>query len=167
MRERGLAIGLSLSGPAQADALARAIEIQVGGGRLLDCVQVTWNLLERSATPALEAAHAAGMGVIVKEALANGRLTPRNADPAFAAQRALLERQAMRLGAGIDALALAAVLAQPWAGVVLSGAATVAQLQSNAAATSIAWDIEAEATLAALAEPPAEYWATRARLAWN
>ncbi len=167
LRQSGLAIGLSLSGPAQADTLAHAIEIQIDGVRLFDCVQVTWNLLERSATPVLEAAHAAGMGVIVKEALANGRLTSRNADPAFVAKRALLEQQATRLGTTVDALALAAVLTQTWAGVVLSGAATVAQLQSNARATEVAWDVEAEATLAALAEPPAEYWATRARLAWN
>jgi aryl-alcohol dehydrogenase-like predicted oxidoreductase len=78
------------------------------------------------------------MGVIVKEALANGRLTDRNRDPDFAARRALLAREAERLGATVDALALAAVLAQPWADVVLSGATTVAQLRSNLRALEIA-----------------------------
>ncbi len=51
--------------------------------------------------------------MIVKEALANGRLTDRNTDPNFAEKRALLERQARRLGATLDALALAAALASP------------------------------------------------------
>ncbi|MEZ4558441.1 MAG: hypothetical protein R2854_18775 [Caldilineaceae bacterium] len=46
----------------------------------------------------------------------------------------LLQEEAARLATTVDALALAAVLAQPWAHVVLSGAATVEQLQSNVAA---------------------------------
>ena len=167
LRGRGVAIGLSLSGADQAAALDRALAVEVGDARLFDCVQATWNLLEPSAGPALARAHAAGMGVIVKEALANGRLTARNDDPSFAAGRALLDRQAARLGATLDALALAAALAQPWAGVVLSGAATVAQLESNLAAPQVAWDEEAAAELAGLAEPPQAYWEARKRLAWT
>ncbi len=42
-----------------------------------------------------------------------------------------MRREAERLGVGMDALALAAALAQPWADVVLSGAVTIEQLQSN------------------------------------
>jgi aryl-alcohol dehydrogenase-like predicted oxidoreductase len=167
LKQAGLAIGLSLSGAEQADTLARALEVQFDGARLFDAVQATWNLLEPSAGPMLAQAHAAGLGVIVKEALANGRLTQRNADPAFGPQRAVLERQAARLGASVDALALAAALAQPWAGVVLSGAATAAQLESNLRAAQVRLDGEALAELAGLAEPPADYWAARTRLAWN
>src|SRR5947209_2700373 len=79
----------------------------------------------------------------VKDALANGRLTDRNRDPAFTPQRRLLRETAARLGAGLDALALAAVLAQPWADVVLSGAATPEHLRSNLAALPVPWDAEA------------------------
>ena len=43
--------------------------------------------LARHGPPGTEA-RSAGMGVIVKEALANGRLTERNHDPAFAEKRA-------------------------------------------------------------------------------
>jgi aryl-alcohol dehydrogenase-like predicted oxidoreductase len=42
--------------------------------------QATFNLLDQSALPMLEAAAQAGVWVIVKEALANGRLTSRAAD---------------------------------------------------------------------------------------
>ena len=66
-----------------------------------------------------------------------------------------------------DAVALAAALARPWADVVLSGAATVAQLESNLAALDLAWDDGLEQRLAGLAEEPAAYWATRAGLPWT
>ncbi len=167
LKRAGIAIGLSVSGPAQAATLERALEIAIDGVRLFDSAQATWNVLETSAGPMLERASATGMHIIVKEALANGRLTTRNADPAFAAGRAVLEREAARLGASEDALALAAALAQPWAGVVLSGAATVAQLESNMRALDLALDDQARAALATLAEPADRYWATRKALAWN
>jgi len=167
LKAGGLAIGLSTSGPGQADVVRRALELRVDGAPLFDAVQATWNLLEPAAGPVLAEAHAAGLGVIVKEALANGRLTPRNADPAFAPARAVLEAEAARLGCGLDALAIAAALAQPWAGVVLSGAATAEQLGSNLAALAVGWDAAAAAALGALAEPPNVYWATRAGLPWN
>jgi aryl-alcohol dehydrogenase-like predicted oxidoreductase len=167
LKEAGIAVGLSLSGPHQAAALAQALICTVDGVRVFDCVQATWNLLERSVGAQLEAAHKEGMGVIVKEALANGRLTERNVEPAFAGQLARLQNQAGRLDTSVDALALAGVLAQPWADVVLSGAATVAQIESNLGALAVQWDDEVEAALAALEEPPAVYWGMRSQLPWN
>jgi aryl-alcohol dehydrogenase-like predicted oxidoreductase len=134
---------------------------------LFDCVQATWNLLEQSAGAALQEAHDAGLGVIIKEALANGRLTERNNDPAFALKRQSLAGVATRLGSRIDSLALGAVLAQPWADVVLSGAANVYQLNSNLAAVSVPWSKDTSHLLDALKESPKDYWNTRAGLAWN
>jgi aryl-alcohol dehydrogenase-like predicted oxidoreductase len=153
LRETGLAIGLTTTGPNQRETIERALE--VGG---FDTVQATWNLLERSAGPALEAAQAAGLGVIVKEALANGRLTSRGD---VAPMRELAERA----GTTPDALALAAVLAQPWVDVVLSGATTVEQLRSNLKALELELDLSLE--LAQLVEDPARYWQERAALPWN
>jgi len=163
----GTAIGLTLSGPDQPAVLSRALEIEFDGVLLFDTVQATWNLLEPSAGPTLAEAYDAGLGIIVKEALANGRLTPKNDRPRFAEQYALLAQQAERLDTTVDALALAAVLAQPWAGVVLSGAATVEHLRSNVKALDVAWDEEVEETLAALVESPETYWETRSNLDWN
>lgn len=167
LRGLGLKIGLSLTGPRQAETLRRAMEVVGAGGCPFDCVQATWNLLEPSAGVALEEAHRAGMGVIVKEALANGRLTARNDDPAFAAGRRSLEEEASRLGTTLDGLSLAAALARPWADVVLSGAATIEQLRSNLAATAVAWDDHVGERLHPLAEDPEAYWAGRSRLPWN
>jgi aryl-alcohol dehydrogenase-like predicted oxidoreductase len=165
--ETGWKIGLSTTGPRQAETIRKAISLKIDGIRLFDAVQSTWNLLEPSSGRALAEAHDQGVGVIVKEAVANGRLTARNDDPAFAASRTILEAEAARLGTTLDALALAAVLAQPWADVVLSGASTREQLESNLRALEIPWDDQVEAALAPLAEPAEEYWTTRSRLAWN
>lgn len=167
LRDGGLVIGLSLSGPAQADTLRRAVELAPGGRPLFRAVQATWNLLSREVGPALSEAHASGMGVIVKEALANGRLTARNDDPAFAAKRALLEAAATEQETTLDALALAAVLAQPWVSVVLSGAASVGQLRSNTRALAIGWTRALDDRLASLVETPEAYWRQRSELQWN
>jgi aryl-alcohol dehydrogenase-like predicted oxidoreductase len=155
LRSDGVAIGLSVSGTEQPATIARAVE---SGD--FDTVQATWNLLERSTADALHAAHEAGMGVMVKEALANGRLTARGGSEP-------LSRAARRVGVSEDALALAAALARPWVDTVLSGASTVAQLESNLAAFDVGWDDSLEEDLASLAEPPERYWDTRSGLAWN
>jgi Predicted oxidoreductases (related to aryl-alcohol dehydrogenases) len=155
LRRDGVAVGASVSGTEQAETIDRMIAL---GG--FDTVQATWNLLERSAGDALQSAHEAGMGVIVKEALANGRLTARGAVKSLA-------RAAARLGVSDDALAIAAVLARPWADTVLSGASTVAQLGSNLTALRLAWDPALNEELAPLAEEPEYYWNTRSALPWT
>jgi aryl-alcohol dehydrogenase-like predicted oxidoreductase len=153
LRASGVAVGLTVTGARQADTIERALE--VGG---FDVVQATWNLLERSAGPALAAAHHAGLGVIVKEAVANGRLTARG-------DVAPLLEAARETGTTPDALAIAAVLAQPWVDIVLSGAATASELESNLAA--LALPKPALDRFDAVVEDPDRYWKTRAALPWN
>lgn len=158
--EDGVTVGLSTSGPGQAEAIRAALGVTVAGQPLFTTIQATFNLLEPSAAPALAEAHAAGRTVIVKEALANGRLAGRAAPPE-------LLRLARETGTSADAVALAAVLAQPWAGLVLSGAATVDQLTDNVAAASLSLDPARLTSLARLVERPGTYWRTRAALPWR
>jgi aryl-alcohol dehydrogenase-like predicted oxidoreductase len=167
LKGSGVAIGLTLSGANQADVLYKALEIKSNSGLLFDSVQATWNLLERSVEPALQAAHAAGMGVIVKEALANGRLTPRNQEPDFAPKLQILQQEARRFETTIDALALAVVIHRSWSSIVLSGAATVDHMRLNAGALNVQLDELAEDRLLALVEPAGQYWGERSELAWN
>ncbi|WP_300673485.1 aldo/keto reductase [Desulfoluna sp.] len=163
----GLLMGLSLTGPNQAQTLEKARSIRCDGRPLFDAVQATCNLLEPSIEPALAEASDAGMGVIIKEALANGRLTERNTHPNFFSQKKVLNAQAERLSCGIDALSMAWLLSKPWVDVVLSGAATATHLASNLHALNVAWDAEAEAALSELREPSEAYWTFRKTLAWN
>jgi aryl-alcohol dehydrogenase-like predicted oxidoreductase len=148
----GVTVGLSVSGPHQAEAIRAALRVEAGGAPLFRAVQATWNPLEPSAGPALAEAHADGRRIIVKEAMANGRLADR------------------------DAWALAAALTQPWATVVLSGATTTAQLASNLRALDVGAGSVAPAVAPAVApfvapfvapEPPDDYWRTRSALPWS
>jgi aryl-alcohol dehydrogenase-like predicted oxidoreductase len=160
LRSGGLVIGLTVSGPRQADVIRRALRTNVDGRNPFQVVQATWNLLEGSAGTALADAKADGWGVIIKEALANGRLTDR----AEGQHLTDLKREAVARGTTVDALALAAALSQPWADVVLSGAVTVEQLHSNVKSIGLAREA---ADWPAIAEPTAEYWVRRSALAWQ
>ena len=167
LRDGGIVVGISLSGPNQAETLRKAMTIEVGNKLLFGSVQATWNLLAREATEVLKEAHDLGMGVIIKEALANGRLTARNHDPEFAAQKEVLEQIALELNITIDTVALSFVLAQPWADIVLSGAAQTEHLLSNIRALDTVWTNALEDRLGGLVEPAWQYWDTRSRLDWN
>jgi len=93
---------------------------------------------------------------VVKETVANGRLTPAGEPPApvtaLATERGVTE----------DAIAMAAALAQPWASVVLSGAVTSMQLEANLAALRVGG-----LPALSLAESPDAYWAARAARPWH
>lgn len=167
LRNDGLAIGFSVTGTGQAETIERALEISFDGVLLFSAVQASWNVLEQSVTPALQMAHDAGLGVIVKEGLANGRLTTRNTDPTFQKQMTLLQSLAKEQHSTVDALALAAVINQPFVDVVLSGAASVAHLQANLQALQIEWNDSLADALQELVEPATSYWHTRSQLAWN
>ena len=167
LRDGGLAIGFSVSGPNQAETIRRGLDVSVDGRPLFAAVQVTWNLLEQSTSEALYEAQAAGVGVIVKEALANGRLTARNQAASFQVKAQILRSVADAQGVSVDALALAAVMHQPWSSVVLSGAANIDQIRSNVQAVQVEWHAHLWDQLAALAEPAQAYWQTRSQLAWN
>jgi aryl-alcohol dehydrogenase-like predicted oxidoreductase len=156
LRAEGVLIGLSASGPQQAETIRRALPLTVDGQPLFTEAEVTWNLLEPSAGAAAAEAAAAGWAILVKEVVANGRLTPAGGPPAQ------LTALAAARGVTEDAIALAAALAQPWAHVVLSGAVTRAQLAENLAALTVG-----PLPPLSLAEDPAAYWAERSARPWH
>jgi aryl-alcohol dehydrogenase-like predicted oxidoreductase len=154
LRESGVRVGFSTSGPAQAAVIERALGL---ADSPFSAVQSTWNLLEPSVGEALAAANDAKWLVVVKEVLANGRLTSRGEE---AAASALAAEDGQRL----DGLAIGAAVAHPWADIVLTGAVTRKQLKQNLDARAPSLD---EERLAALAEPADEYWAARAARPWS
>ena len=155
LRADGVQVGLSTSGPGQADAIRRALPLTVDGLPLFGAAQVTWNLLEPSVGPAAAEAASAGWAILIKESVANGRLAP-GGDVA-----GHLAGLAAEYGVSEDAIALAAALANQWATVVLSGAVTPAQLRANLAALDVRHLPPLD-----LAEPAGAYWAARSARAW-
>jgi len=160
------AVGVTLTGASAARALDLALAARVDGERVFDVVQATFNCLEPSLAGGLATAHAEGLGVIAKEVHANGRLTPANARDEDEPLRANLRALSARTGLAADQLAMAWVARHPFVDVILSGAASVEQLGSHRAAIDGGLDAESGLRLAALAETPARYWATRASLPW-
>lgn len=158
IRAEGVSIGLSTSGPNQAETIDKALRIERDGVRLFGTVQATWNLLEPSAGPALAAAHDAGMGTIIKESVANGRLTERDRETTATLRDAFPDHNP-------DTIALAAILAQPWVDTIVSGAATAEQLVSNVAALDV--DPAILRDLPDMAESPDDYWRIRSDLKWT
>jgi len=190
LRERGIRAGLTVSGAGQDVAIRRSLDVRRDGERVFDSVQATWNLLERGAESALEDAHAAGMKVVVKESLANGRLTDRGKREAGSEKReegrgkreegggkreeadvflpslGRISELAEARGTTIEKLALAAALARPWADVVLTGAATVEQIRSNVAALQLDFDVHDE-ELRSVSISSDEYWRARTSFKWT
>ena len=160
LHSEGLAIGLTVTGPGQSDVIRRALDVNARRGNLFQVVQATWNLLEPSAGAALADARSLGLGVIIKEAVANGRLTERNTSDEVSP----LTRYAHVHHTSSDVVAIAAALSNSWVDVVLSGAVTAEQLTSNLRAVDLAQNI---GDVPEIAEPPHEYWARRSGLEWG
>ena len=151
------ASALSVSGTGQARddrARARARPLRRGAGDLEPA-------RARGRAGAGARPHDAGLSVYRQ-----GGAGQRAARPARAGGRADARRR-RELGATPDALALAAVLAQPWADVVLSGAATVETLRPNLAAAELAWPTRTSTRAGAAREDSDEYWERRSSLPWN
>jgi aryl-alcohol dehydrogenase-like predicted oxidoreductase len=156
LRRTGVSVGLTVTGPGQAQTIDRALAVGI-----FDTVQATWNLLERSAAPALQRAHDAGLGVIVKEALANGQLTIHGTEPALLAYSH--ERDLPP-----DAVAIAAAISQPWSDVVLSGAVSPSMLHSNLRARELVLNGDRPADdLSQMSLDAHTYWQRRSRLPWQ
>ena len=163
-RDKGWALGLSVSGPDQDEIIRAAMKIPVldDDSRLFDSVQCTYNVLEQRPAAALQEASDAGMDIIIKEGLANGRIL----------KNPKMHKFASRLGCEVDQLALGFILAQPFEARVLSGAVTAEQLESNFQAFTVAEQLRQDKELLqeiseACMVDSREYWTERAALAWN
>jgi len=163
-RERGWKLGLSVSSPLQSDILREAMKIKAEGEDipLFDSVQCTFNVLEQRPANVLLEAHQSGMDIIIKEGLANGR----------ALRHPSILEYSRKVGCQPDQLALACILAQPFAPRILSGAVTAEQLESNFEAYQVAKKLQDNPELlgqimASCIMPSEDYWAERSAMKWN
>ena len=162
LKEKGLLVGLSVSGQHQGDVLKEALKISFAEERLFDVIQVTYNLLERKAEEAIQSAYDQGVAILIKEGVANGRLTARNTKLEESLISILTEYNCT-----LDALALSFISSQSWRSVVLSGATNRQQLASNLKFSEIELSNSTLKHLSSLAIDSSQYWKQRSLLTWN
>ncbi|GGF47298.1 aldo/keto reductase [Echinicola rosea] len=166
-RSSEILIGLSSSGAEQQEVLEQAMDIAVDDTPLFETFQVTFNVLEQSTLPFLEHAQTNGVKIIVKEALANGRIFPNDAYPHYKKAYTYLSELAAKYQVGIDAIALRFCMDKIHPAYVLSGASTVSQLTANLKANTFQLSEDELDTLSRFAVMPKDYWQERSQLEWS
>lgn len=160
-------IGLSTSGANQESIIKTATAVKINGENLFDTYQVTYNILEQSAFNCLKQLLQNGKKVIIKEALANGRMFPNYQSENYIAERVLLTQLATEYNVGIDAIALRFIIDNLGPDLVLSGVSSVMQLNSNMDCLKIELPLNAIDKLKELATNPEDYWTERSNLPWQ
>jgi len=164
IKESGVAVGLSLTGSNQSAILEKALKINIDGQRLFQSVQATWNLLETSIERQLMEAHEAGLFVILKEVMANGRIPGLSTRHLDEVRIRRIKEIATNYQILPDQLAMNAASQLPYIDIALSGAANKDHLLSNLHQMDQVIDRSA---LLPLAESPDAFWAKRSQLEWT
>lgn len=163
IKKSGIEIGISTSGPSQAETIKKLLEINKVEN-LFTFIQCTINILEQSCQQILIEASESKINIIAKEIFANGRLSAANKE--FHQKEILILRNlALDLNLSLEELSLIWAYQQKYINIVLTGAATVEQLQSNIDAIS-----KKDLTLPNLLElgtSKESYWQSRKSLKWN
>jgi aryl-alcohol dehydrogenase-like predicted oxidoreductase len=163
IKKSGIEIGISTSGPSQAETIKKLLEINKVEN-LFTFIQCTINILEQSCQQILIEASESKINIIAKEVFANGRLSAANKE--FHQKEILiLKNLALDLNLSLEELSLIWAYQQKYINIVLTGAATVEQLQSNIDAIS-----KKDLTLPNLLElgtSKESYWQSRKSLKWN
>ncbi|MEM5565510.1 aldo/keto reductase [Psychroserpens sp. AS72] len=160
-KEFRLQIGISTSGSNQSEILNIANEIQVHNEVLFDSYQVTYNIFEQSTFETLQNLQVLGKTIIIKEALANGRVFTNNNS------KKQLETLAKKYNVGIDAIALRFVIDTLQPNFMLSGASNTTHLSQNLKALDFKLSTEDLDYLKFLKVDTIDYWNERSDLVWN
>ena len=165
--EHDIYIGLTTTGANQLEILKRALEIEVNNNLLFDVFQVTYNIFDQSLAdiaPLFEYQH---RRLIIKEAMANGRVFPNENYPHYTHAYKKLKNLAEAYQVDIDAIALRFCIDSMPLYSVLSGAAIPSHLSENLKAEQFKLSQADIQSLEELAISPDEYWSERKQLKWN
>ena len=166
-KEFGLMIGLTASGSDQVKIVKHALAIEREGQSLFELFQLTYNVLDQSIATLKDKLADLNKRVVIKEALANGRLF-KNADyPAYEALYTYLESLAQKYSVGVDAVAIRFCLDSLEPYMVLSGASTPQHVSDNLKAMTFELTAEEVAELKSFAVATGSYWDERKKLSWK
>ena len=160
-QEFGLTIGISTSGVNQNDIIREALKVNINNQPLFDSFQVTYNVLEQSTFSILKALKQLNKTIIIKEALANGRIF--NDKVSINHLRTISKKYSV----GVDAIALRFIMDYLQPDYVLSGASNTNQLEENLKALRFKLTEEELTSLSTLKLNTEHYWTERSELEWN
>lgn len=165
--EFSLKIGLTSTGAHQAAVLQKALEVEVHHKPLFDAFQVTYNILDQSLDAVAAKIKAQNKTLIIKEALANGRLLPNLKHLHYSKLYTYMTQLSKHYKVGIDAIALRFCMDNIASDVVLSGAAVGAHVSANILVNTFELSKKELKNLQTFSIEPEAFWSERKRLAWN
>jgi aryl-alcohol dehydrogenase-like predicted oxidoreductase len=166
-QQHPLKIGISSSGTEQVTIIEKAQAISFDGEDLFDSYQVTFNLFEQSCFDVLKSLLENGKTVIVKEALANGRVFKNANYPEYQSVYTYLEQLSIKYAVGVDAIALRFIIDDLEPSIILSGASNAHQLRQNLKALYFELNEDEISKLKSFAVSTKIYWQERGGLKWN
>jgi len=166
-KQTGLQIGITTSGVNQSEIIEAALKIKIENEDLFDSFQVTYNILEQSTHAILKHLLQLGKTVIIKEALANGRIFKNKKTFHYQKLYNVLDTLAKKHNVGTDAVALRYAMDNLEPTCVLSGASNKEQLEQNIKAQNFKLGKEELKVLNSFKIDSLEYWEERNKLAWN
>lgn len=164
-KQTNVQIGISSSGDNQKEIILEALNIKVENEYLFDSFQVTYNILEQSSLEVLKTLNSRNKTIIIKEALANGRIFNQKNKVVYS----LLDSLSKKYNVGIDAIAIRFVIESIEPNFVLSGASDAKQLEQNLKALNkdLSFTALELDQLKLLRMNPKSYWDERSRLVWD
>ena len=160
-------MGISTTGANQVEVIKKALSVKVDGDMLFDVFQVTYNLLDQSLKEVSSLLLKENKTVVIKEALANGRIFRNENYPNYNTMYTALERLANVHHVGVDAICLQYAAQTIPGSTVLSGASNREQIQENLKMNGfVLSQLELE-ELSSFKVDATQYWAERKDLQWN
>lgn len=155
-------IGITVTGHNQKEVLEKALALDI-----FDSYQATYNVIEQDLYEIINHLTNLGKAVIIKEAMANGRIFPNDKYPHYKSMYDYLGELALKYNVGIDAVALRFCNETLPDTMVLSGAASISQVEENLKANGFSLDTEEIRKLQSFQVRSEDYWKERKRLEWN
>lgn len=165
--EYDLLIGISVTGKNQLEVLKTALDIEVNNTPLFDVFQATYNIFDQSLGVIAEEVAKQNKRLVIKEALANGRVFPNEKYPQHEMAYQTLKELSNKYKVGVDAIALRFCVDSIPVFKVLSGAANEQHLSDNLKTADFKLTAEDVERLKKLAVNPSAYWEERKQLGWN
>ena len=165
--EYNMKIGITTTGVNQVEVIKKALDVSVQQKPLFDAFQVTYNILDQSLKNISHKLENEGKAIIIKEALANGRLLRNKNYGHYIKLYNFMETLATKYNVGVDAIALNFCSLTMSKGIILSGASNDIHLEDNIKTNLFKLTEEEINKLHTFNTNEVTYWNERKGLTWN